>query len=69
MNTKTETDLFNELPFNLAGEAQSNELSEEGKARRDFEAEANARRAQLSMFECGGTFDGFSCGSDADPGL
>lgn len=64
-------DLFNaeEIPFNLAGEQIDNGLTEEGEKRVRALAESEARKAQLSFFECGGTFDGFSCGSDADPGL
>ena len=44
-------DLFNasDLPFNLAGESQSNELTEEGAKRAKAEAEANQRKAQLTF--------------------
>jgi hypothetical protein len=36
------------------------------RCRANIQAAARAARAD---FECTGTFDGFACGSDADPGL
>jgi hypothetical protein len=58
-----------ELPFNLAGEVIEQAPSAEGEARAKADREYVQERAQRSLFECGGTFDGFSCGSDADSGL
>lgn len=60
-----------EAPFNLAGELLDNSVTSEGEARVRALAEAEARKLQLRFDEtqCGGTFDGFTCGSDADGGL
>jgi hypothetical protein len=66
--SEIDRELF-EAPFNLAGEWIDNSTTAEGEARIRALAEAEARRAQRTFFECGGTFDGFTCGSDADPGL
>lgn len=65
-------------PFNLAGELIDNSTTAEGEARARAQSQAEADHQQRQLFErdhapehfeCGGTFDGFSCGTDADPGL
>lgn len=48
-----------EAPFNLAGELIDNGVTAEGEARVRALAESEARKAQTTLFECGGTFDGF----------
>lgn len=67
-----------DAPFNLAGELIDNGVTAEGEARVRALSKAEADKAQQQLFErdhtanhfeCGGTFDGFTCGSDADSGL
>jgi len=42
-------DLFADMPFNLAGESQSSELTSEGQARAKAQAESEARKAQYLL--------------------
>ncbi len=44
-----DANLFADLPFNLAGESQSSELTAEAEARVRALAESEARKAQLLM--------------------
>lgn len=75
-------ELFNaeQTPFNLAGEKEEppNHCERCGEAmlsslphcaRCHRELWQERERNQRTFFECGGTFDGFTCGTDADPGL
>jgi hypothetical protein len=43
-------ELFNDLPFNLAGEVLRSEIDEEGERRLEAENKANERKAQLTIW-------------------
>ncbi len=60
-----DANLFADLPFNLAGESQSNELTAEAEARVRALAESEARKAQLifaldAQIKAHGNHDGFT---------